>query len=143
MVKDKTLAENFFKREGRLNRLRYFKRNVVLAIVTFILMFINTLIFLDTMTHELSTAGNFFMMIIMLIMFVPSYCLVVRRLHDMDRDELLAKLYIVGGVTSCFLQFILKYEFEPLEIVMVILGLYILLVPGTQGANQYGADPLR
>ena len=41
MVKDKTLAENFLKREGRLNRLRYFKRNVVLVIATFILMFIH------------------------------------------------------------------------------------------------------
>ena len=143
MVKDKTLAENFLKREGRLNRLRYFKRNVVLVIVTFILMFIAAIIFMDYTTYKVSTAGHIAFFIIMLIMFVPSYCLVVRRLHDMDRDELLAKMYIAGGVTSFFLNFILKYEFEPLEIVMVILGLYILLVPGTQGANRYGSDPLK
>ena len=143
MVNDKTLSEKFLKREGRLNRWLYLKLNLVLIIVMFVLTCIATAIFMDYTTYEVSTAGNVAFLIISLIIFVPSYCLTVRRLHDMDRDELLAKLYIAGATTSCFLNFILNYEFMPLEIVIVLLGIYILLVPGTPGTNRYGADPLK
>lgn len=78
----------------------------------------------------------------MMLILVPSYCLVVRRLHDMDRDEILAKVYIAGCATSYFLSCILKYDFMPLSVVMVIVALYVLFVPGTRGSNKYGADPL-
>ena len=140
-MNDKTIPEIFFKREGRLNRLRYLKRNLVIGLVSGIIMFIVGLIFSDSM-GTLSTAGNVIFFIVMLAMLVPSYCLMVRRLHDMDRDELLAKVYIGGCVANHFLSFVLHYDFMPLSIVLVIVALYILFVPGTYGANKYGANPL-
>ena len=47
MVEDKTVAENFLKREGRLNRWRYFKRNLVLGLVTALVEMPIILIFAD------------------------------------------------------------------------------------------------
>ena len=140
-MKDKTIPEIFFKREGRLNRLRYFKRNLVIALIMFVAMVVVSLIFVDD-------EGNFpkivdiISFVVALAILVPSYCLMVRRLHDMNKDEVLANAYAVGCVGGYFLNFILEYEFMPLDIVLVIVALYVLFVPGTHGANSYGADPL-
>ena len=142
MVNDKTIPEIFFKREGRLNRLRYFKRNLVLGIVSGVIMFFVALIFSDS-EGNVTTAGDIILFILTLLMLVPSYCLMVRRLHDMNRDEILAKVYIGGCIASYFLSLVLHYDFMPLSIVLLIVALYILFVPGTYGANNYGADPLR
>lgn len=140
-MNDKTILEIFFKREGRLNRLRYFKRNLVIGLASAVIMFVISLIFGDDVGN-LTTTGNIIFFIVMMLMLVPSYCLAVRRLHDMDRDELLAKLYIGGSAASYFLSFVLKQDFMPLSVVLVIVAFYILLVPGTSGTNKYGADPL-
>lgn len=140
-MNDKTIPEIFFKREGRLNRWRYFKRNLVIGLASAVIMFVISLIFGD-INENISTTGNIIFFIVMMLMLVPSYCLAVRRLHDMDRDELLAKLYIGGSAASYFLSFVLKQDFMPLSVVLVIVAFYILLVPGTSGANKYGADPL-
>ncbi|MBR5913216.1 MAG: DUF805 domain-containing protein [Selenomonadaceae bacterium] len=140
-MNDKTIPEIFFKREGRLNRWRYFKRNVVLGIISSFIMVVIELFF-GNINENISTTGNVLLFVAMMLILVPSYCLVVRRLHDMDRDELLAKVYIAGCAASYFLSFVLKYDFMPLSVVMVIVALYILFVPGTYGTNKYGADPL-
>mgnify|MGYP002622180138 CR=1 FL=1 len=140
-MNDKTIPEIFFKREGRLNRLRYLKRNLVVGLVSGLITFVVGLIFSDNVGN-VTTAGNVIFFIIMLLVLVPSYCLMVRRLHDMDRDELLAKVYIGGCAASYFLSFVLDYQFMPLSIVLVIVALYVLFVPGTNGANKYGANPL-
>ena len=140
-MNDKTIPEIFFKREGRLNRWRYFKRNVVLGIISSFIMVVIELFF-GNINENISTTGNVLLFVAMMLILVPSYCLVVRRLHDMDRDELLAKVYIAGCAASYFLSFVLKYDFMPLSVVMVIVALYILFEPGTYGTNKYGADPL-
>ena len=140
-MKDKTIPEIFFKREGRLNRLRYFKRNLVIALIMFVAMVVVSLIFVDDEGNFLKIV-NIIAFILGLATVVPSYCLMVRRLHDMDKDAVLANAYAVGCVGGYILKFILEYEFMPLDIVLMIVLLYVLFVPGTHGANRYGADPL-
>ena len=39
-VKDVGFAENFLKRDGRLNRWRFFKRNLAVALMAFVPMLI-------------------------------------------------------------------------------------------------------
>ena len=141
MVKDKTLAENFLKREGRLNRWRYFKRTVILALVTALVEVPIISIFADA-NGNMPIFGNILMFIVTVIFLYPEYCLIIRRLHDFDRDELLAKVYIAGVIASYFFTFIFQMDFMALAIVLAIMALYFLLVPGTRGSNKYGADPL-
>lgn len=58
-MNDKTIPEIFFKREGRLNRWRYFKRNVVLGIISsFIMVVLNC--FLATLTKIFRRPAMYF-----------------------------------------------------------------------------------
>lgn len=141
---DRTLQEQFLKTEGRLNRLRYLKRNLVLLLVWLLTGMLIVLIFGDDMGN-LSSTGNILSSFIGGAMLVPYYCLDVRRLHDMDKDSTLAKISLV----LCFaMLFIDDDPFNPsaigiiLSLVVCIIALYLLFVPGTKGANKYGADPL-
>lgn len=61
--------------------------------------------------------------LVMLVMFFPMLSLIFRRLHDSDKSAWFILLYLVpfGG--------------------LVMLVFYCL--PGTQGPNPYGDDPLR
>ena len=74
-MKDKTFAEHFLKLEGRLNRLRYLKRILVLMLIGAIIGAVAGVIFhADTGEFEL-------VIIIMSFCMMPmQYCLAVRRL---------------------------------------------------------------
>lgn len=144
-MNDKTVEEMFFKQSGRLNRLRYFKRVLVIFLVSLVAMLPVTIIFGDDFGN-LSTFGNVLVTLINLAILIPFYCLDVRRLHDMDKDETLAKVSLIIGIIAALFQIDDIYSVPmPLLIVYLVgtvLGLYMLLSPGTKGENQYGADPL-
>lgn len=142
---DRTLQEQFLKTEGRLNRLRYLKRNLVLLLVWILICILFVLIFSDDMGN-LSSTGNILSSVIGIGMMIPSYCLDVRRLHDMDKDSTLAKISFVLGLFMIFIND--EDPFNPsvagliVSSVNFIVILYFLFVSGTKGANKYGADPL-
>ena len=144
-MNDKTVEEMFFKRSGRLNRLRYFKRVLVIFLVSLIAMLPVAIIFGDELGN-VSTFGDVLIMLINLAILIPFYCLDVRRLHDMDKDETLAKVsLIIGIIAAIFPVDDLYYAPPPMKVVYIVgtvIGLYMLLSPGTKGENQYGADPL-
>lgn len=82
-------------------------------------------------------------MVIALAAVYPEYCLMVRRIEDLDkpRSEALV-LMMISLVFICFdadLYDWVKY----LSIGYGGYMLYILLKDGTHGPNQYGEDPLQ
>lgn len=142
---DRTLQEQFMKTDGRLNRLRYIKRILVLLLVWIVICVLITLIFGDDM-GKLSSTGDVLVSVIAAGMLIPYYCLDVRRLHDMDKDSTLAKIIFVLGIAMLFVSE--ESLFNPsapamiLYLISVVTSIYILFMPGTKGANKYGADPL-
>lgn len=146
---DSGIYENFFRRDGRLNRWRYFKRLVVLIIVEFIIL---TVIFAATlnMIGELSPRGLVITNIFYIVWQIPLYCLMVRRLHDCGRTEKLAQVCFAINAAVVILSpetnLNATAEQSPVETIIMlaagIIGLYILFCPGTKGDNQYGEDPL-
>lgn len=144
-MNDKTVAEMFLNQSGRLNRLRYFKRVLVIFLISFVAMFPVMVIFGDDLGN-LSTFGDVLIMLINLAILIPFYCLDVRRLHDMNKDETLAKVSLLIGISVAIVPVDDIYSVPtPMMIaylVGTVLGLYMLLSPGTKGENQYGADPL-
>lgn len=147
-VPDIGIVENFFKRDGRLNRWRYFKRSVVLGFVD--LIFLMMIFFTDVNAlGELSTFGNAMVKAVVLIFQLPFYCLMVRRLHDIDHSEKLAQLSLAMSIATVFFT---DYNINApanqslIESIIVLvngaIGLYVLFRHGTKGANQYGEDPL-
>lgn len=146
-VEDKTAEEIFLKRDGRLNRLRYFKRIVAVYLIFIVVSFPAMMIFSDDWGN-LSSFGELLVTAINLASLFPLYCLDVRRLHDMDKDETLAKISFGLGVIGAFVAsnsdpFDLSPTATIVYLVETVIALYLLFSPGTEGENKYGADPLK
>ena len=151
-VPDKTFRENFFRLNGRLNRWRFFKRSILLLLIAFVLVALLTIGLIIAVAHApqrmsaeqfLATDSGVAIMLagaaILLFMEASSYCLVVRRLHDLGYGKTFAVIYTVG--TS--LQFITNEELSnALGLIFLIPGLWLTFKKGTVGANEYGPDPL-
>ena len=98
-TEDKTMQEMFIKTTGRLNRLRYFKRVMVVTVATLAIGFPFFMIFSDEWGN-LTSFGNMITIIIGIIALFPMYCLDVRRLQDMDKDNTIAKIsFVISAIT--------------------------------------------
>ena len=145
-LSEETIFEQFLNQEGRLNRWRYFKRIFVLAVVGFVLSVVIGMVFLKE-GELINSAVSIASTVVGLILLYPHYCLILRRMKDLDKPLWLAKLGVgLSGVSMIF------FNYDPamaksalgmlLALVGGILGLYFLFFKGTKGDNQYGPDPL-
>ncbi len=141
---DHDVADMIFKTTGRLNRLRYLKRCLAVAAVEAIILSTVFILFSNDW-GELSTFGSIVALILLIIGQAPYYCLNVRRLHDLDKDETLAYVFVALGIIGAFSSadiFEMSFFEKVAYVVEVIFGVYLLFFPGTHGENKYGADPL-
>ncbi|MBR1807455.1 MAG: DUF805 domain-containing protein [Selenomonadaceae bacterium] len=122
-VEDKSIAEMFLTTNGRLNRLRYFKRALVIGVASTILAFAIVAATMTPSGDDISMLGYVLFAVMCLVTAVPHFMLMIRRLHDLDKDGLFVLLMLIPAVNSIF-------------------ALYLLFAPGTRGANKYGADPI-
>ncbi len=94
---------------------------------------------------QLSGPGSLVVAAILIGGQVIYYCLNVRRLHDLNKDETLAYILLGLGLISALSSSDVfdMSAFERLSYCVETLGsLYLLFAPGTHGENNYGADPL-
>lgn len=144
---DSGIAENFFRRDGRLNRWRYFKRMLLIGVIEIIILSVIFVIDVNAL-GELSTPGNAIVNLVCFAGMIPFYCLGVRRLHDMGKSDTLIRanialdIFLTLAHGKNFLVTEPSLALNILSVVSGVIGLYILLWPGTRGANQYGSDPL-
>lgn len=138
-IPDNGFSENFLHTEGRLNRLRYFKRQLCLALFLCIAVIFAYVIFTDDWgneTDELYIAVG----IMTLGQSILSYFLDVRRLHDLGKDNNFAiVLLILGIITAVFTESAITYMTGVLGLVGT---LYLLFKQGVTDPNEYGPDPL-
>ena len=114
-----SLKELFFTYEGRLNRKRYLLRGLALGLVGFLVFYLMTAA--AFMTENVLVA--FADVVVYAIIFVSSFMLSIRRLHDMGKPGWWVAILFV-------------------PVVGIILSLVMLFKKGTEGANEYGPDPL-
>ncbi|CAH2213611.1 DUF805 domain-containing protein [Tepidibacter aestuarii] len=107
---------NLFTFEGRINRAKYFGYSLL---ISFILMFL-----LHVTEYTENTFLVYIYIISAIIASIINICLIIKRLHDIERAG-----------THYFLLIIPIYN--------IYLHLLLLLKKGTDGPNQYGEDPLR
>lgn len=119
-----TFKRYIFHPDGRLNRQRYIlyalAYGLVMGLVTGILTFTASLISGSEngfLVRAVSTVTSF-------VLFAGYASLMIQRLHDLNRPT----WWVIGAI---------------IPVVNFVLALYLLLVPGTRGYNQYGPDPLR
>ncbi len=136
---DQTFQDMFFKTHGRLNCLRYFKRSLLLVLAEiFIFIVIGSILDIDfegSSADVLSTC-------IALIALYPEYCLLVRRIEDLDRQRSDALVLTVAGALVALFNVSDFHLMKAISFAYGIYMLYIMIKDGTHGPNQYGEDPL-
>ena len=144
-VEENTISEMFFKSHGRLNRLRYFKRKIVLGVLLYVLIYFGYRILGYEYGQE-NFHASIYNTIVSLIFIVPNYFLNVRRLQDMNKGKLLAVIYAIITSIMAFLDFTgvnyMLYFSLILVTLVFMIGGYMLISPGTNGKNRYGASPV-
>lgn len=149
-MQNQNFWRKFFSFSGRVNRLAYFLRCLVLPGIYFVSMLIVYIIiwivgpanaiFLVTPICILM----YNMMLILLV--VSSISLCVRRLHDINLSGLWYFAIVAAGVLCArFHNFYGSKSAAALSlsVVCLIMGLIILFCPGTKGSNKFGANPLQ
>ena len=116
---DKDLQSMFLRYDNRLNRKRYIMRCLMLwaavTVITTLIGFVAGAV----QVSAISKLGT----VISIASIIPSFMLMIRRLHDLDRPT----WWCVGAI---------------IPVVNLVLAIYLLFFKGTDGPNQYGPDPL-
>ena len=117
------LLNKIYTTEGRLNRLRYFKYQVIWSIISaiggFILGFIGGFLSGDPQSVLVTVPTGIWS----IVAGIGGIMLSIRRLHDLDKSGWFLLIALI-------------------PIVNIFFAFYIWLKPGTVGWNRYGADPL-
>lgn len=121
------LNHTVYVTDGRINRWAYFKNSLLLALLNFVVIGAGMLVFCiqpTMLASDIVTIVSVVALILFAIFLIPgSYMLGIRRLHDLNRAGWLVLLFFLPYVN-------------------ISLAIYLLFFKGTDGANQYGEDPL-
>ena len=147
-----TCFKKFVTIKGRASRSEYWWFALFNVLVAFILEFCIGFIagFLawdDVFYTMIAKNGS---NILFLVMLLPSICVAVRRLHDIDRRGwwlLLSPLFIIMHLFLDLLANIFLFgTLSIISIVVPVAGGLIFLIflckKGTEGDNRFGKDPL-
>ena len=119
-----TILSEIFTTQGRLNRLRYLKYMILLALVAGL----STFVMSSMATFLTGDPNGFLVKFVTMIWAVAAgagnIMLMIRRLHDLNKSGWFALLAIV-------------------PVVGMIFSIYLFCAAGQVGWNQYGADPLQ
>ena len=118
------LLNEIYTTEGRLNRLRYLKYQVlwtlISAVIGVILGFAGGLLSGNAQSILVTVPTGIWSF----IAGIGNVMLSIRRLHDLNKSGWFLLISLIPFVNIIFL-------------------LYIWLAPGTVGYNKYGADPIQ
>lgn len=137
------LINLLFTNKGRLNRASYIVANIVLFVMVYVFKAIVHLFF------GIKGAGYVLGIIVLIIGFIISLLLLIKRFHDFGKSSYFAIVYLLIIFTvSVLFTFIVagsgvdKDTAKSMLVVIVFaLFLYVLWEPGTAGANKYGNQP--
>ena len=139
---DKTIVEMFFKQNGRLNRLRYFKRSLVVGVIESLLIVLGAVILLEPW-EDTNSAFEGYSIICGLIALYPEFCLNVRRLQDLDKGKDMAYWFAGAGALTVIGSSLESGKGAIVALMYLGCALYLTFAEGTKGENQYGSDPLK
>ena len=125
----RVLTDHYADFHGRASRAEFWHYTLVYVVISVLLNILGI--------RLLST-------VVALALLVPSLGVTVRRLHDVDRSGWLILIPVVPALLTGSL----FYLFWPLGVVFALITvacfaylIYLYVLPGTPGPNQYGPDP--
>ncbi|MEQ9488247.1 MAG: DUF805 domain-containing protein [Alphaproteobacteria bacterium] len=104
---------------GRARRKEYWLFALLYFIVNLVFAVIGGSLYSASSLQALNTVS----IVIVLVLFLPSLAVTVRRLHDTDRSGWWVLISLIPVIGTIWL-------------------LVLLVLPGTRGSNNYGEDPL-
>ena len=122
---DKLSLENqFLSTEGRLNRKPFALYALAVALFGLCLLIpsLIALVFMNTDDFQISILNTIVSSLFDLAL-LPGVCLIIKRLHDLNKSAVYSALAIIPFVN-------------------LILLIYLLCAKGTKGTNKYGRDLL-
>ena len=158
-------AKLFFSPVGRLNRKGYWVISIALIIIVLILSAVLGVVFAFTGMANTVLGVKLLSLITTLIMLPPIYFISLKRLHDRERPEILALVFlapvtidVILSMTSLTGTFVAQtvfgtqtIGFQPNKFGLVIdaitlgVGLWSLIelgfMRGQSGPNAHGPDP--
>lgn len=114
------MKRDYFSYQGRLNRKPYFWRSLLIIFLETICYVIFDSVWEDDL---FSTVLLLISIMIFILCIIADLMLDIRRLHDVNKSGWFVLLTFIPAVTPFFY-------------------LYLFLMPGTDGNNQYGENPL-
>ena len=118
-----SIFKEIYHTEGRLNRLRYIKYMVTLALVAGLGTFVTSSMATFLTGNPTGFLVNVVTGIWAVVAGAGNIMLMIRRLHDLDKSGYFAILAII-------------------PVIGFIFSIYLFCAKGTDGYNRYGADPL-
>ena len=118
-----TIIDKIYTTKGRLNRLRYLKYMILLAIVAGLSTFV-----MSSMATFLTGDPNGSLVMLVTVFWAMvagagNIALMVRRIHDLGKSGLFVLVAFVPVIGAVF-------------------SIALFCIPGQVGWNEYGADPL-
>lgn len=121
---------------GRLNRLAYFGRSVLLGAIYLVVFVI---------AYSMADDGVI-IRAVGILLIVPEFFLNQQRLHDIGTGMWIAPLYAalsaVEMLTANYSDVESGATLTPLNIAVMGMALYLVFKKGQSGENEYGLDPL-
>ncbi len=117
------ILKEIYRTEGRLNRLRYIKYMLLLAIIAGVSTFVTSSMATFLTGNPTGFLVNAITGIWAIVAGAGNFMLMIRRLHDLDKSGWFALLAVVPAIGFIF-------------------SIYLFCAKGTDGWNRYGADPL-
>ena len=124
------LKSIYLTNTGRIARMPYFLFSLGLIVIAVVLTFILAMIL-----------GQFGLLVTYILLLIPSYNLMAKRLQDFDKPGNWAIGVIALGILAGFLALVLPTFSGLVSLLQLLLMLLILFVPGTNGENRYGPQP--
>ncbi len=142
---DEDFRSMFLRFDNRLNRKRYIKRSLALIGIGVILIIIMGII-----AALINVNPKVLGLLISVVLLIPSYSLMIRRLHDLNRPGWWCIPSIIQVVLHLFenipnpavMSSTPSFIGGVLSLVNFAIAIYLLFFKGTDGFNQYGPDPL-
>ena len=129
------LRNVYLSNTGRIARLPYFCYSLALTLPYMLLTYL--------LVTLLGALGSVLVIALYAVVAFPYYCLMAKRLQDFNQPGKWAIAVIAVGIVAALLQFVdaLHSISYAVSFVQLLVGLAVLLMPGTAGANDYGAQP--
>ena len=117
------IFNEIFNTQGRLNRLRYIKYMVILALILAAAKFTSSCMATFLTGDPNGALVMAITYVLAIVAGAGNIMLMIRRLHDLDKNGWFAILAIV-------------------PVIGFIFSVYLFCAKGTDGWNKYGEDPL-